>query len=501
MKKKMMSILSMLLVLSLVLMACANGGGGGADTPPANDGGEVAAPADDDDAGDEADDDAGDEVVDTMEPADGEYRGTVRVAWLGLGPDDTVDPISGLVFRGSQGLKELVEEKLPGVEVEFIMIPSDGWIQNMETTILSGEADVGWFTNQVMAAKWFVDHRYFMENDPDFTLEDFENTFTYPARFLSTYRTFTYPEYTGAILGLPYAASAHFIVYDAVMFEQWGVEPLPMHPSFDDIRNAAEQMTGTNPVTGEHNYGVFLSTRWSEWLGIGADIYPIIDIPSMDIRELDIETDVGFIRDNPRVLEYFKFLEDMIQLAPVGAAAGSGYEMWPTPDNNIAIMLDAPRTSVIYNHVRAGNTEVTDRFIPVLLPRSEAGISSFPEIQRLAVSRYANDPWLAWEVIKVIATDIDVQNYLLENISFGQVPALVDTTGIHAMDDPFTRMRYEDRLTGTFLTDDFWFWRDPLRILLSGFFAGEFDAYELVELWYQDTVEWVENKIESLGFE
>ena len=430
-----------------------------------------------------------------------EYRGTVRVAWLGLSPDDSIDPISGLTFRGSDALKELLEEKLPGVVLEFIMIPGDGWIQNMETTLLSGEADIGWFTNQVMAAKWFVDHRYFMENDPSFTLADFESTFTAPAQHLSIYRTFTYPEYTGAILGLPIAASAYFMIYDAVMFEQWGVDPLPVKPSFDDIRAAAEQMTGINPVTGEHNYGIYVRAHWSEWLGIGADIYPVVNIPSMDIRELCMETNVEFIRDCPAVLAYLQFLVDMVELAPIGIANNTGHERFLTQDNNIAIMLDTTQTQILYNHILANNTAVTDRFLPALMPRSESGVSSFPEIHRLAVSRYANDQWLAWEVLKMIATDIDVQNLIFTYYAFGQVPALVDTTGIHIMNDPFTALRYEDRLTGTFITDDFWFWRDPLRRLFSGLFAGEMDAYEAREQWYLDTREWVENKIRSFEFD
>jgi len=427
-------------------------------------------------------------------------RGTVRVAWLSLSPDDRIDPISGITYKGSYALKDMLEKKLPGVTVEFVMIPADNWIQKMETTILAGDADVGWYTNQVQAPNWFVDHRDFMAKDPKFSEADFEKTFTPGAKKYTRYGTFDFPDKAGAIYGLPYDASAYYIVYDSQLFKQWGVQPLSLTPSFDEIRNAAQKMTGKNPVTGQDNYGIYLVARWSEWLGVGANMYHVINIPDMDIRKLDTAKDVDYIKSSQTVLDYFQFLLDMIKCAPAGVTNETGYERFYTPDNNIGIMLDTSRTQVLYNYLAAGDKSVTDRFVPVLLPRTGTGATSFPEIHKVAVTKTAKDPALAWEVVKTICLDKDVLNLLYANYAFGNVPALMDTSGIDIMKDTFTAQRYQDRLTGTFITDDYWYWRDPIRNIFSSVFVGKLTADQARSKLYDDINTWIVNKKKQLGY-
>ena len=427
-------------------------------------------------------------------------RGTVRIAWLSLSPDDRTDPISGIVYKGSYALKEMLERKLPGVTIEFVMIPADNWIQKMETTIEAGDADIGWYTNQVQAPNWFVDHREFMAKDPSFTEADFDRTFTPGAKHYTRYSTFDFPESTGAILGLPYDVGAYYIVYDSLLFQQWGVKPLSLKPTFDEIREAAQKMTGKNPVTGQDNYGIYLVARWSEWLGVGADMYHIINIPDMDLRKLNVQRDVDYIKDSKTVLDYFQFLLDMIKCAPAGVTNETGHERFYTPENNIGIMLDTSRTQVLYNHIEAGNKAVTDRFIPVLLPRTGSGATSFPEIHKVAVTKHAKDKQLAWEVLKTICLDKEVLNLLYANYAFGNAPALMDVSGIDIMKYPFTAQRYEDRLTGTFITDDYWYWRDPIRNIFSSVFVGKLTAEQARTTFHNDVTTWVNNKKKQLGY-
>jgi hypothetical protein len=272
-----------------------------------------------------------------------------------------------------------------------------------------------------------------------------------------------------------------------------------MKPSFDEVSNAAKKMTGRNPVTGQQNYGIYLVARWSEWLGVGADIYHTIRIPDMDLRKLSVANDVDYIKDSRPVLDYFQFLLDMIACAPAGVVNETGHEQFFTANNNIGIMLDTSRTQVLYNHIEAGNKAVTDRFIPVLLPRSNTGVSSFPELHKVAVTKLAKDKDLAWEVVKTICLDKEVLNLIYTNYAFGNAPALMDTSGIDIMKYPFTAARYEDRLTGTFITDDYWYWRDPIRRIFSDLFAGKLKADEARSVFHTDVTTWVTNKKRQLG--
>lgn len=426
-------------------------------------------------------------------------RKLVRIAWLSMNDKDTVDPINGLVSKGSGQFKALIESKMPGVEIEFINIPGDGWIQKMETTLTSGEADIGWYTNQVLATEWFVDHREFMENDPDFTEETFESMFTPGAKHYTRYHTYDFPDAAGSILGLPYDLSGYWLMYDAKIFEDFGMEPPKDGVTYAELLDMAQKMTGTNPVTGEQTYGAYVKPFWCEWLGVGADIYHTIEDPTMDIAKLDVEKDVEYIKDSQEVLDYFTFLEEIIKCAPVGAAAGTGNEKWMTDDNNIAIMLDTDSTGVYMKHQLVNNTQITDRFKPIMPIYGQQGVSAFPEVRHIAVSKLATDKELAWEVVKLIATDKEVLDFVFENYPSSAIPALADPSGMKIMENEFVAKRYQDRLDHTFITDDYWYWREPINKIFSSLFSGDLTAEEAREAFYNNVVEWVANKKMQLG--
>lgn len=424
----------------------------------------------------------------------------VRIAWQGINEKDTMDPISGLIKKGFPDLVALIESKVPEARIEIVTIPNDGWIQKMETTLTSGEADIGWYTNQVLASQWFMDHREFMANDPEFTEETFEATFTEPAKQYTRYHTYDFPESAGAIIGLPYDQGCYWLMYDKLLFEQWGVEFPPVEElTYDKLLELAQKMTGPNPVTGEQNYGVYVKPYWCEWLGVGADLYHIIQDPAMDITKLDIAKDVDYIKDSPEVLKYFEQLAGFVKCAPAGAPAGTGNEKWLTEDNDIAIMLATDSTSQYMAHLMAENTDITDRFIPFMTINGEQGVSGFPEVHHVGVAKLATDKDLAWKVVKTICTDPDILNWLFENYAWGGVPALKDPSKINNMQKEFVGKRYEDRQTHTIITDDYWYWREPINKVFSSLFAGELTPEQARETFYNNVVEWVANKKAQLG--
>ena len=475
MKAKKFTLLILLVVLTLLVAACGAGGGGGGGGAAA-----ITAPPE------------GPLV------AEGQ-REVVRIAWLGFHPEDRIDPISGITIRGSWEFIELIESVHPYVELQIIEIPGDGWIQNMQTTILAGEADIGWYTNQIAATQWFVDHREFMAHDPDFSEAVFHNTFTDGAIRWVEYRSFDFPDSTGNIYGLPMDVTADLIVVDSVILEQWGVELPNLYPTYAELLDIARRTTGTNPVTGEHNFGVFLRPFWSEWHALGMDVFPTLYMPGMDLRELDMNRYVHFLETCQVTYDFFQYMLDFIELAPPGITVDAGAENWFTPENNIAVMIDVSRTRDWIRYDLADMTEITERFIPVFMPRSPSGYSGFPESRSLAVTRYANNPWLAWEVLKTITTNTDSLNWIFTHREMGALPALRDPSGLRILENDFNRTRWEDRLTGMNGTHDYWYWREPMQRLFADLFIGELTAAEARQVMHDTTVEWIENRIRLLG--
>ncbi len=421
----------------------------------------------------------------------------IRMAWQGISENDTMDPISGIVTKGSGEFEALIESKIPNVDVEIVPVSGDAWIQTMEVLCTSGEVDMGWYTNQVLAAEWFYDSRELMANDPVFTEEYFEETFTPVAKQYTRYHTYDYPQYTDAIIGLPYDMGSYWYLYDKTLFEQWGVEmPAQEDLTFEKLLELAQACTGTNPVTGEQNYGCFIRPYWCEWVGVGFDMYKMIDDPEMDIMKFDMATNVDYILDSPEVLRYFTILQGLIECCPPGAASNSGWENFMTEDNNIAIMLDCSHTGSILNYEYAGMTEITDRFIPFLPLTGEMGMTGFPEVHHVAICKNVDPAKLdtCWEISKLIATDVDIQNWLFQNYSFTGVTALMDTTGIEKMSDEFYALRYQDRMEHSLITDDYWYWREPINAMLSTFFAGGMTPEQAREQLHADVTKWVQNK-------
>ncbi|QQO08125.1 ABC transporter substrate-binding protein [Breznakiella homolactica] len=423
-----------------------------------------------------------------------EPRTPISIAWLNMKPNDTIDPVTGITYKGSYAFKELLEKKIPEVSISFVAIPNENWIQKMETTLTTGEADIGWYTNQIQASKWFVDSRTMMANDPAFTEADFEKTFTEPAKFYTRYHTFDDPKNTGAIYGLPYDIGAYYIMYDKKLLEDWGITPPSQTATFDELLAIAQKTTGINPKTGKQNYGTYIQPRWSEWLGVGADIYHAISIPDMDINKLDIAKDVEYIKDSPEVLKYFTILQELIKCAPPGAVTQTGAENWLTPDNNIAVMFDTSKTQAYYSYVVANDKSVMDRFIPIYLPKGKQNVSGFPEVHHVAIAQTSKNQELAWKVIKTIATDKDVLNLIFTNYALGNVPALADTSGLEIMKDKFSNDRYQERLTSTFITDDYWYWRGPIQGVFSDLYVGKLTPEQARAKFYNDTVKWISDK-------
>lgn len=431
----------------------------------------------------------------SLMPALGLAEGeTIRIAWIGLMDKDTMDPLNGLTYLGGHALVTLMQEKMPGVKFEIVTIPDAGWIQAMETTIAAGEADLAFYTNQVMAPVWFTDHRAFMENDPEFTLDDFEATFTEGTKHYTRYHTYSYPDYAGAIYGLPAWAGGHFYMYDKTIFEQWGLE-IPEGPvSYEELLALAQQMTGTNPVTGKQNYGAYVKPFQCEWMALGFDGYKTVKDEDMDILTFDSDTYVEYIKDSPELLQFFTVLKDFIACAPPGAASGTGNEKWMTDDNDVAIMLDYYSTNAYVKHLQGGNTAVTDRFVPFLYPISESGVSTFPEVGHFGVTATSPNKELAWEALKILTMDKEVLNLIYNNYSTNSVPALLDTEGIEIMSNPFFSERYENRLNHTWLTDDYWYVREPMSATLNTYFGGGMTPEQAREAFYNAVVDWVANR-------
>lgn len=423
----------------------------------------------------------------------------VRVAYQGVLDKDTIDPLSGMMYKGKDALIQLLKKKLPDIDVQITTVPNTDWIQKTETLIKNGDVDVAWYTNQVQAADWFYDDSELMKNDKDVNLNTINKIFIPAALAYVPYRSFDKPESTGQYYGLPIDMSNYMMTYDKQIFDDWGVQPPSQNATYDELLAKAKQVTGKNPKTGKQNYGMFLKSYWLEWHSIGFNATHSIKVDGMKLSNLNIKNDVDYMKDSPDVLNYFNYLKEAMELAPKGIASGAGAEKFFTKDNDIAINLDAGTASTLLQYTYANKKDITDRFKPIFMPLSKDGKQGFPEFHKVAIAKNASDKQAAWEVVKALTTDKEIVDFQISNYDTSGLPVLQDTSGMKVMDLPLNQQRQDYHSKSIFVTDDYWYWRQPLQSVLTDLLAGKLTPEQAQSEFYNRTKKWIDDKKKQLG--
>ncbi len=426
----------------------------------------------------------------------GEDLEVVRIVLPGINDQATIDPISGIETLGAEDYEKIIEKNVPGVDIQITSIPWDNWIQKTEAMIESNEVDIAFYTNQVLAAEWFMDHSEFLEDDPDLNFDNIEDIFSKSALSYLKYSSFNFPDAVDKIFGLPLRMSNYFLVYDAKIFEDWGVEPPGLYASFEEIVEKAEQVTGENPVTGTTNYGAYITSFWMEWNMISFDAVKPYFSNTMMLNELDTTEYVDYIKDSDEVLNFYEHMARLIDTAPAGIITRSGGEKFYTEENDIGIDFSGGNELIQYYQI--GDESITERFKPVFVPSGEFG-QGFPEFSKVAVTKTASNPDIAWEVVKTMAINKEVNGFYIDNYAKNSLPAFKDYDGMNIMDIELNKLRHEYHSETLFETDDYWFWRTPAQTVNAKLVSKEITPEEAREELHTLVAKWVSDTKKQLG--
>jgi ABC-type glycerol-3-phosphate transport system substrate-binding protein len=429
-----------------------------------------------------------------------ESKKVIRMVVPGIGEKDTIDPISGIKSAGLPTFEAFLEKELPDVDFELIGIPWDGWIQKIEALTTAGDVDLGIFTNQVAVPDWYMDLSGYLEKDPDVNFDTLSDIFLEPAVHYTIYKSFNYPEATGNVYGLPITMASNVIIFDKKIFADYGI-PLPDEDvTMTELVELAEQMTGTDPVTGNKTYGAYVSPYWYEWFAISYDAVKPLESDDMMLSNLDTAEYVDYIKSSPEVLEYFEDMARLVDSSPASIATQSGDEKFFTEDNDIAINFNTSViTGAMMRYIVADQKEVTDRFVPIVIPAGPSGRQGFPEFIRFAIAKKANNADEAWDVLKRLVTDKDIVDFYLTNFQPDKISVLTDVSGMDFNTIPFNQTRHEHQMSTVFLTDDYWNWRIPLQNVNSKVVSRQVTPEEARQEFYENVVDWIKDTKAQLG--
>ena len=429
-----------------------------------------------------------------------EDKPVVRLVVPGLSEQSTMDPISGITTKSRQEFQDFLNSKIDYATIELLSIPWDGWIQKIEAMVKAGEMDVGFFTNQVAVPDWYMDLTPYLEKDPEVNFNTLSDYYIDPAVYYTTYKSFNYPEATGKVFGLPMTIACNTIILDKQLFQDWGVELPKDNVTMDELVEMAEKMTGKNPVTGATNYGAYLVSMWLEWYAVSYDAVKTVESDDMLLSGLDTAEYVDYIKDSPEVLNYFNAISRLVNCAPAGISTKAGSERFFTEDNDIAINFDVNTITGAYTKYLYGNaTDVTDRFVPILIPTGKNGQQGFPEFFRFSVTKSAKNPDVAWKVVKDLTTTPEIVDFYLTNYATDKISCLKDTSAVTMMSYDLNVKRHDYQMKSVYLTNDYWTWRVPLQDVNTLVISKQVTPEEAREKFYEGVKAWVDNTKAQLG--
>ena len=337
--------------------------------------------------------------------AEEEYEGTLRMMGPGLfadvGEDGVTDLVSGLEKPGYSELIALFNAEYPNVKVEIEAIPWDSWQAKVQAAVAGEQVDLvlhGATTTEVV-----MDLTEYLAGDPE----------------LAAVLTATDPRRTDesnydklAIIGIPYTVGIYYAVLDTKIFEHYGVEVPTAEWTWDDLLAIAQQLTGTDPVTGTQTYGVkpFVSNDSSIWKSYMSYCFAKgIENFTMAPNKFD----VTFNFTTEAGISAFQFMKDLIDCTPAGYLEGAGGELFGQEGNDVAICLAEGPEGMYRNLVAYGTA---DEYVFLPLPVQETGVaatSGVPGDNNMAIAVNAARPDLAWLFIRWINTSEEAQDWIL----------------------------------------------------------------------------------------
>ncbi|MFC0473023.1 ABC transporter substrate-binding protein [Halalkalibacter kiskunsagensis] len=410
---------------------------------------------------------------------------TVKVQLIGdFNMDDATDPITGATNKGLKVVKEEFERLHPGAKVEFIIMPWEGYVEKTQAMLTSGEADVYQMPGVADFAPQGVLEplQTYIDGDDDFSLDVFIDN------QVEGWKALGPDDEELQIYGLPFLGDARFITYDKQLFDEWGVEYLSDYPTMEEVMEKAKQMTGTNPVSGEQNYGIWFRGDWSS----AFTLVNLAEGQNGSWGEGFAWDEVKFSFDSPEMLKGLEWLLEMKDYAPNGIVSNQGNEAWLTEQNNNAIMLNQGPGDLVKQAYAQG---LEDRIGIAQEFKNAEGQGGLFAGSPITIAKNSKVKDLAWEWIKFATSDY-VQEYLFEER--GLIPSVKSALEFDSVKETEQLMGPIFEALSTPMTPRYpWGSSQPRFILTSEVEAaltGQRTAEEALDRAQKESTDWVESR-------
>lgn len=343
------------------------------------------------------------------ESLDLEEKVTLNVFGPGVfavGEEGVTDLTSNIFKPGYNEIIERWNEFYPNVTLDIEVASWDSWQSAITTACLSGEIDV--IMHGATMTDLTEDLAPYLEADPEY----YDQIYATASR-----RTTEHPdEYK--VSGISVTLSPALVYLDTEIFEHYGVELPDSDWTYNDVISLAEQLTGTDPVTGKQTYGLQMFAAGSSnlWFNhvqtaqsLGAKIYEYG--PTLADCKVDYMT--------PESIGGFQLIADMSPYCSPGSKEGIAVSSTLNGENDWAMLfMDVP----ISGYFEMQTAGLEGRYVPINMPVCTAGEyegipTPYAGDNNIAIYKDSKNKEWAWEFIKFMTTDEVATQWIASNLS------------------------------------------------------------------------------------
>lgn len=332
--------------------------------------------------------------------------GAVKLLLVGMPDDDSISPTTGATIPGVGKVKAEFAAAHPNIDLQVTNIPwgegSTGYGPKTQAMVQANEACVYLMPGAFDFGRQGVleDLQPWIEREPG--MKD-----AFLGDSLEAYAGWG-PDNPNSLFGIPYTGGTRVIHYDAELFKQWGVEPLSLHPTLDEIHDKAAKMTGKNPVTGEQNYGYWFQGKYINW-----QFQVIAHALGANWGKVNEDGSWTITWDTPEYLAGLEWLVDMSKYAPPGALAADAMPDGFLTDSNVVAIIPEGEPGY-YLQTFVAQPELANRFRSTYNVAGPDGKGGLFATDPLSMVKSCENKEAAWEVIKWLTTSPEAQRWNFE---------------------------------------------------------------------------------------
>jgi multiple sugar transport system substrate-binding protein len=423
-----------------------------------------------------------------VQPTAAPPSGVVKALLVGFTDQDTVDPVTGKTLPGVDKLKAMFEAANPQIDLQISTIPwgsgSTGYGPKTETSVqaqeyclylMPGAADYG-------RRGYLVNLDDYIKNDPNFKNVWGDN--------LSQVRGWG-PGNPDSQWGLPYTGSNRVIHYDAQIFKDYGVEPLSLHPTLDEIQQKAAKLTGKDPVTGQQTYGYWYQGKYLNW-----QFQAIAHAFGAKWGQVNPDGTWTITWNTPEYLKAAQWLLMMSKYAPPGSLASDAMPDGFLTDQNVVAIIPEGETDY-YLLPFISKPGLDQRFRTVYNIQGSDGKGGLYSGDPLTMAASCPNKDAAWVAMQWLAGSPESQKYNFD--SGGNLPVISSDLTKAAIPD-LAKLTDADPILGAMAVSEHrypWASAQPrfsLQAALEAMLSGTLTPQQALEQAQKETDDWLKQQ-------